>query len=91
MLTDYNNALCTLMHLQIIFPGCVRDQQVASFVGSIVVLPKNKGGNIGDCSAWHGPSSHSERPVESKSDTQDPHPQIGSPVGNQACIVPRPL
>ena len=23
--------------------------------------------------------------------TQDPHPRIGSPVGNQACIVPRPL
>ena len=22
---------------------------------------------------------------------QDPHPRIGSPVGNQACIVPRPL
>ena len=25
------------------------------------------------------------------SGTQDPHPWIGSPVGNQACIVPRPL
>ena len=31
----------------------MRDQQAASFVGSIAVLTKNKGGNIGDQSAWH--------------------------------------
>ena len=42
----------------------MRDQQVASFVESIAVLTKNKGENIGDRSAWRGPSSHSERPVE---------------------------
>ena len=28
------------------------------------------------------------RPVESESGTQDPRPWTGSPVGNQACIVP---
>ena len=44
----------------------MREKQVASFVGSIAVLTKNKGGNIGDRSAWCGPSSHSERPVESE-------------------------
>ena len=44
----------------------MRDQQVASFVGSIAVLTKNKGGNIGDHPARRGPSSHSERPVESE-------------------------
>ena len=44
----------------------MRDQQVASFVGSIVVLTKNKGGNIGDRSVWRGSSSHLERPVESE-------------------------
>ena len=32
--------------------GHVRDQQVASFVGSIAVLTKNKGVNIGDLSVW---------------------------------------
>ena len=30
-------------------------------------------------------------PVGSEVGSQDPRPWIGSPVGNQACIVPRPL
>ena len=30
----------------------VRDQQVASFVGSIAVLTKNKGGDVGNCSKY---------------------------------------
>ena len=34
-------------------------------------------------------SPHSEKPVGSKVGEQDPRPWIGSPVGNQACIVPR--
>ena len=75
MLTDYNNALCTLRHLQIIFQGCLRDQQVASFVGSMAVLTKNKGRNIGDHSAWCGPSSHLERPVESEVQHTGPTPR----------------
>ena len=84
--------LCVLPHICKLFSqGRVRDQQVASFMGSIAFLTKNKGGNIGDCFTWHGPSSHSEKPVGVKPDTQDPHPRIGSPVGNQACIVSRPL
>ena len=59
--------LCVLWHICKLFSqGCVRDQQVASFVESIAVLTENKGGNIGDCSAWHGPGSHSEKPVGSK-------------------------
>ena len=36
-------------------------------------------------------SPHSEKPVGSKVGRQNPHPWIGSPVGNQACIVPRLL
>ena len=36
-------------------------------------------------------SPHSEKPVESEVGGQDPHPWTGSPVGNQACIVPRLL
>ena len=50
LLTDYNNALCTSLDLQIIFPGRVRDQQVERFVGSIAVLTKNKGEDIRNCS-----------------------------------------
>ena len=42
--------------------------------------------------AWEmWPSPHTEKPVGVRSGTQDPHPWTGSPVGNQACIVPRPL
>ena len=36
-------------------------------------------------------SPHSEKPVGSEVGGQDPRPRIGSPVGNQACIVPRLL
>ena len=36
-------------------------------------------------------SPHSEKPVGSEVGGQDPHPWIGSPVENQACIVPRML
>ena len=36
-------------------------------------------------------SPHSEKPVGSEVGGQDPCPWIGSPVGNQACIVPRLL
>ena len=35
--------------------------------------------------------SHLEKPVGSEVGGQDPRPRIGSPVGNQACIVPRLL
>ena len=67
--------LCILWCICKLFSqGHVRDQQVASFVGSIAVLTKNKGGNIGDCSAWRGPSSHSERPVESEVQHTGPTP-----------------
>ena len=33
-------------------------------------------------------SPRSKKPVGSEVGGQDPRPQIGSPVGNQACIVP---
>ena len=36
-------------------------------------------------------SPHSEKPVGSKVGGQDPSPWISSPVGNQACLVPRLL
>ena len=36
-------------------------------------------------------SPHSEKPVGSEVGGLDPRPWIGSPVGNQACIVPRLL
>ena len=36
-------------------------------------------------------SPHSEKPVGSEVGGQDPRPWISSPVGNQACIVPRLL
>ena len=36
-------------------------------------------------------SPHLEKPVGSEVGGQDPRPWIGSPVGNQACIVPRLL
>ena len=36
-------------------------------------------------------SPHLEKPVGSDVGGQGPHPWIGSPVGNQACIVPRLL
>ena len=48
LLTDYPNTLGTSLHLQAIFPGRVRDQQVASFVESIAVLTKNKRGGVGN-------------------------------------------
>ena len=42
--------------------------------------------------AWEmWPSPHSEKPVGREVSGQDPHPRIGSPVGNEALIVPRPL
>ena len=66
--------LCTLSHLQIIFPGSCERPASASFVGSIAVLTKNKGGNIGDHPARRGPSSHSERPVESEVQHTGPRP-----------------
>ena len=71
----------------------MRDQQVVSFVGSIAVLTKNKGRDVGNCSKRGkiGFSPHSEKPVGSEVGGQDPRPWIGSPVGNQACIVPRLL
>ena len=34
---------------------------------------------------------HSEKPVGSEVGGQDPRPRTGSPVGNQACIVPTML
>ena len=37
------------------------------------------------------PSPHSEKPVDSEVGGQDPCPQIGSLMGNQALIVPRLL
>ena len=41
--------LCVLRCIYKLFSqGRVRDQQVASFVGSIAVLTKNKGGNVGN-------------------------------------------
>ena len=36
--------------------------------------------HIGECSVWHGPSSHSEKPVGSE--------VRHTAVGNQACTVP---
>ena len=36
-------------------------------------------------------SPHSEKPVGSEVGEQDPRPWISSPVGNQACFVPRLL
>ena len=33
-------------------------------------------------------SPHSEKPVGSEVGGQDPRPWTGSPVGNQACIIP---
>ena len=73
--------------------GRERDQQVASFVGFIAVLTQNKGGRCGEpFQAWEmWLSPHSEKPVGSEVGGQDPHPWIGSPMGNQACIVPRLL
>ena len=47
--------------------------------------------SIKDCSAWRGPSSHWERPVGSEVWHTGPKPRMDSPMGNQACIVPRPL
>ena len=38
---------------------------------------------------WLGPCS--EKPVGSEVGGLDPRPWIGSPVGNQACIIPRLL
>ena len=52
---------------------------------------RKKRRNIGDSSAWHGPSSHSERPVESEGGHTGPTPVDGFSHGNQACIVPRLL
>ena len=46
--------LCVLRCIYKLFSqGRVRDQQVASFVGSIAVLNKNKGGDVGNRSK-HG-------------------------------------
>ena len=43
--------LCVLHCICELFSqGPVRDHQVASFVGSIAVLTKNKGGDVGNCS-----------------------------------------
>ena len=46
-------------------------------------------GTVPSVEMWLSP--HSEKPVRSEVGRQDPRPWIGSPVGNQACIVPRLL
>ena len=52
--------LCTLRCIYKLFSqGRVRDQQVASFVGPIAVLTKNKGGIIGNLSTWNSKCSQS--------------------------------
>ena len=83
--------LCVLRCIYKLFSqGRVRDQQVASFVGSIAVLTKNKGGNVGNCSK-RGKCGSAPTWKTSEVGGQDPHPWISSPVGNQACIVLRLL
>ena len=83
--------LCVLRCICKLFSqGRVRDQQVASFVGSIVVLTKNKGGDVGNRSK-HGKCGSAPTWKTSEVGGQDPHPWISSPVGNQACIVLRLL
>ena len=54
---------------------------------------KSRGFHCGELfQAWEmWLSPHSEKPVGSEVGGQDPHPWIGSPVRNQACIVPRLL
>ena len=69
----------------------MRDQQVASFVGSIAVLTKNQGGNKENVLRGMGPAPTQKGQWGVRSSTQDPHPWIGSPMGNQASIVPRLL
>ena len=49
---------------------------------------------IGDHSAWRGkcgPAPTQKGQWGARSGTQDPRSQTGSPMGNKACIVPRPL
>ena len=71
----------------------MRDQQVASFVGSIAELTKNKGGDMGNRSKRGkcGPAPTRKSQWGVRFGGQDSCPQIGSPMGNQALIVPRPL
>ena len=38
-----------------------------------------------------GSAPHLEKPVGREVGKQDPRPRTGSPMGNQACIVPRLL
>ena len=69
----------------------------ASYSPNVAYLASQERGDQGDAygepfQAWEmWPSPHSERPVGSEVGTQDPCPRIGSPMGNQALIVPRPL
>ena len=83
--------LCVLRCIcKLFFQGHVKDQQVASFVGSIAVLTKNKGGDMGKCSTCEkcGPALTWKSQWGPSFSGQDPCPWIGSPVGNQTCIVP---
>ena len=67
---------------------CPIHQRVA---GSIPVQgqPINCGEPFQAWEMWLSP--HSEKPAGSEVGGQDPCPWISSPVGNQACIVPRLL
>ena len=83
--------LCLLRCICKLFSqGRVRDQQVASFVGSIAVLNKNKGADVGNRSKRGKCGSAPTRKTQwgARSSRQDPCPWIGSLGGNQTCIVP---
>ena len=73
---------------------CLSFSHIVHILYYFILLPLNSF-NAGDRSAWHGPRSHSEKPVGSEVPRprvpQDLRPRIGSPVGNQALIVPRPV
>ena len=64
--------------------------------GKACINRKEAGGGlgIGNLSAWYGkysPASTRKGQWGARSRTQDTCPQTGSPMGNQACIVPRLL
>ena len=69
----------------------MRDQQVASFVGSIAVLTKTRGEIQETVLRGVAPAPTPRGQWKARSSIQDPHPPTGSLVGNQALIVPRPL
>ena len=84
---SYELKLLLAIYLSSHCPSLFLSMLLYSLMFAYVVV-KN---GIGDFSAWHGPSSHSERPVGSEVGHTGPMPTDRFSHGGSGLIVPRPL